>query len=263
MATTNMVQGTLIPLPPEMLPNVKKFAVKKSEVKQCKEFVNLTNGLAELAAALQGTEARQERELRPKVIEAAILFHHSHYQLGDALLQYRAHWKPRGAWMAVCKLIAREMTVSLSTLLRIVDDFERVSPLTDATQTAFRAEGLDPVARKNQSILEAAKAYIADSPKASVDDIREAVKNARLSSNPRKQRECLSREERQVFAVREHLRKSLDRVPAQDRVKVLQEAISGLAEQILGKTTPFTLRVTPSTEPEAGRHEPMSILSAA
>jgi len=82
---------------------------------------NLSNGLAKVAASLQGVDADAELEFRPQVIDAVMQFSRSRYELGRVLFQYREKWKADGAWLKACKVIACALKVSTRTQMCIRD----------------------------------------------------------------------------------------------------------------------------------------------
>ncbi len=212
---------------------------------------NLSNGLAKVAASLQGVDADAELEFRPQVIDAVMQFSRSRYELGRVLFQYREKWKADGAWLKACKVIACALKVSTRTLHRVIEDFVRTSPLPANVLEVFESEGLDPAAKRNEALVARVLEMLSwtdDAPgkkELTLAQAKEAVKLAKAFVDPRKHHPRLTEEERQVFELREHIRKGLQGVPPKQQMSVLRQALNEAAFLVLRMTTSFNLEVRP------------------
>ena len=74
---------------------------------------------------------------------------------------------------------------------------------------------------------------------------KETVKLAKAFVDPRNHHPRLTEEERQVFELREHIRKGLHGVPPKQHMTVLRQALNEAAFLVLGMTTSFNLEVRP------------------
>ena len=209
-------------------------------------FANLANRLESIATGLKAEEAEAEREFRPRVILAAKQFAHSRYELGRVLFEYRKKWKTDGAWLKVCKLVAQTLEISTRTVHRIVEGYVCASQLPGVVIDAFSAKGIDSAAKKNEALVLRAIEMIPSDEETSQELAEEIVNQVTAKfADPRDQYLRLTKKERQIFSLREQIRKGLDAIPPGERMDILRNALSELAFLVLGTITPFSLEITP------------------
>ena len=213
---------------------------------EAQSFDNLSNELAAIADELEGEEATREHLMRERVINAVRQYADSRYALGKLLSGYRVHWKSAGSWMRVCDALADALHMSSRTVLRIIDDYHRVSTAPVPLIEALESEGISTAEAKNAVLMqEAIRMHFEEG--ASIERISEFAKDTSkaMFNDPRDAHRQLSPEERHAFNMVDSLRSGLQRLPIEQRLDCLHQIINEIAFLVLDDKSPFTLEITP------------------
>ena len=181
--------------------------------------------------------------VRESIMEALPQYRNSRYQFGKLLSAYKVFFIEEGGWLAPAAAIGEALGCDERTVRRIAEDYDRASKLPVEALDALQTQGIDPAAKKNMAIvsnlLSMPRPVVQSEP---VESITQAVKAAKAekAATVKKSSEpvtvegdavlaSLTREEKQLFKKRLHIRNALSDVP---NGKKLEELIAALEEEM-------------------------------
>ena len=211
------------------------------------ELAALASSLADVAGTLSHADAEVEREVRPKLMAAVAQFHRSRFHLGRVLFEYRKAFKLDKTWLKVCEQIARALGLSMRTVHRVIEGYEQASTLPSTIVEALEAEAIDPAAKKNHQLIAKVIEMVPKDTEITKENAAKTIREVKVFyADPRRTHEALSSKERQVFQLRERIRKGLDSVPKAERLEVLCKALDEVLYYFLEVSEPTSLNLTPS-----------------
>jgi hypothetical protein len=92
-------------------------------------------------------------DARQELVKAAGQYHRSRYRFGETLSIYRAYFLEQGGWVEAAKVIGKAIDRDEKTIFRIIKDYARASKLPATALRQLEAEGIDPAAKKNESVV--------------------------------------------------------------------------------------------------------------
>ena len=122
--------------------------------KRFDKLSNLSTELQRVEKTYIHTESAKLAQTRNSVVGGLQAFGNSRFQLGRVLRQYKMHFKSGHGWVAAAKLIAAAMDREERTVFRIIEDYERASPLPPIILEAMLEQQIEPAAAKNISVVE-------------------------------------------------------------------------------------------------------------
>jgi hypothetical protein len=92
-------------------------------------------------------------DARGNLVDAARLFHSSRFRFGEGLARYKSFFPENRGWTAAVRAVARALLCDQKTICRILSDFDRASQVPAEALKELEALGIDPAARKNETII--------------------------------------------------------------------------------------------------------------
>ena len=230
---------------------------------------NKLDNLSSLSARLIEVEREHvkcedgtEVDVRQDLIDALGQFNSSRYRFGKALAAYKVFFAEERAWMQAAEIIAQAIGCDERTVRRIVDDYVRASQAPEEAIEELEAQGLDPAAKKNApvlaSIVEMPTGQVKAKPKEAVAQAVKMVKAAKaakktMTAEAPTQSDAaqvehvseLSREEKQLLAVRSKIRTALANTPNNRKLDEILRALEEEMYEVWGLRDAVAITLTP------------------
>jgi hypothetical protein len=117
-------------------------------------------------------------DAKQKLVSALEKYHKSHFRLGKALAAYKEYYAEARGWMAAAKVISDAWGCDERTIRRIVECYELAAEIPSEAIAELEALGLDPGAKRNQSIIKTIsvmpRSEVEAAPKETVTTVVEA-----------------------------------------------------------------------------------------
>lgn len=125
----------------------------ESKITRFDNLSEMQEGLKKIELAHSLGDQPGLQQARNGLIRPGLEYQRNRFEFGRALCHYAACLKAERAWMEASQVIADAVGVCQRTIFRMVQDYERAQGLAPAYATALAEQGIDPAARKNESIV--------------------------------------------------------------------------------------------------------------
>jgi hypothetical protein len=186
---------------------------------------------------------------RDAVVSALESAYSSRYCLGEALEQYRIHYKSEHAWMEAAEAIASAMRCGSRTIRNVISDYEALKPLPEKVIEASHSLRIDlarkkyaPAVRKIHTSL-ASVTHLDD--RSAKEIVEEAVHGSSHKASTDELFVDLTTAEKTLWKIRLKIRTAVNNIEKPRKLSSLVAAIEEEMFVVWGETDPVTVTITP------------------